>query len=343
VKHEEGPESRADIRDLSRKLEGKALERGEVGYESARIGAVWNGRKPARYPEVVVRAASVSDVVAAVTFARERDIKVGIRSGGHSWSASFLRENGMLLDVSGLDHCEISPQDGRVVVGPGLWGSRLNAELAAYDLFFPGGHCESVVLGGYLLQGGFGLGSRQLGPACASVTGIDVVTAAGERLHLDSSENSDLFWAVRGSGAGFFAVVTSFELAARPRPSVLLFARHEYAIADLDGLLLWSAKLARSMPPRAEFTLSIIGPAHEGGEPSVAISAFTLAFSEAEAMADLEFMSSCPPRARALSLAENQKSNVSAAPACTTPPPASSTGRLADASAVHRRSGRHQR
>lgn len=303
-------DARFEVRDLSRTLEGRALARGQVGYESARIGAVWNGRTPARHPDVIVQAASASDVVAAVSFARERGMRVGVRSGGHSWSASFLRENGMLLDVSRLDHCEISPDRNRAVVGPGLWGSRLNIELAAFDLFFPGGHCESVALGGYLLQGGFGLGSRELGPACASVVGIDVVRATGERLHLDGSENADLFWAARGSGGGFFAVVTSFELVLRPRPSVMLWSRHEYEIGDLDEVLRWSAKLGRSIPPRAEFNVSIIGAGHAGGLPSLATYAFTLAHSEAEAEADLEFMSSCPLRPRATSIAENERTTL---------------------------------
>lgn len=86
----------ADVADLSRVLSGRAFARGVVGYESARFGAVVNGRKPERYPDVVVQAASATDVVAAVTFTRDRGMKLGVRSGGHSWSASFCREGGML-------------------------------------------------------------------------------------------------------------------------------------------------------------------------------------------------------------------------------------------------------
>ena len=310
VRRSETTSLQDEVAELARAVDGRALARGVVGYESARFGAVRNGRKPERYPDVIVQAASASDVVAAVTFAREHGMKVGVRSGGHSWSASFCREGGMLLDVSGLDHCEILPEERRARVGPGVWGSRLNLELAAYDLFFPGGHCESVALGGYLLQGGFGLGSRRLGPACASVRGIDVVTAAGEQLHLDSTENAELFWAARGSGAGFFAVITSFELEVYPRPDVFVWSRHEFAIAELDELLRWSAKYAPSVPPRAELNLSIIGPTHERGEPTVTTYAFSLASSEAEGVADLEFMKSCPTRSKALSVTEDQRTTL---------------------------------
>lgn len=294
-----------DGADLSSALAGRAFVRGVVGYESARFGAVVNGRKPERYPDIIVQAANASDVAAAVTFARDRGMKVGVRSGGHSWSASFCREGGMLLDVSRLDHCEISPDSRRAVVGPGLWGSRLNLELAAYDLFFPGGHCGTVALGGYLLQGGFGLGSRALGPACASVRGIDVVTAAGEQLHLSTTENADLFWAARGSGAGFFAAVTSFELEVYPRPEAFVWSRHEFSVSDLDGLLRWSGKLSPSIPPRAEFNLAITGPTDKRGEPTVMTFAFSLAPSEEEGVADLKFMKSCPVRSQALSVTED--------------------------------------
>jgi hypothetical protein len=297
------------LADLVSGLQGRAFARGDVGYEIARTRAVWNGRKPARFPDVIIQAENTDDVSMALGFARENGMRVGVRSGGHSWSASFLREGGVLLDVSGLDHCEIYPDKRRAVVGPGLWGSRLNTELAGDDLFFPGGHCESVALGGYLLQGGYGLGGRHLGPSCANVTGIEVVTADGERLRLDPNENADLFWAARGSGAGFFAAITSFELAIAERPSALLFSRYEYSIADLDDLLRWAADLGKTMSPRAEFTLAVIGPPHEGGEPSLEVSAFTLAYSEEDAIEDLKFMSDCPIRSRALSASENQVSN----------------------------------
>ena len=299
-----------DVANLSSILQGRAIARGKVGYESARFGAVRNGRKPERFPDVIVQAMSASDVAEAVAFARERDMKVGVKSGGHSWSASFCREGGMLLDVGGLDHCEIRPDERRVVAGPGMWGSRLNLELEAYGLFFPAGHCESVALGGYLLQGGYGLGSRQLGPACTSVRGIDVVTAAGEHLHLDSTQNADLFWAARGSGAGFFAAITSFELEVYPRPNVFMWSRHEFAIAELDELLQWSAKLGPSVPARAEPNITIIGPSHESGEPTVSHYTFTLASSEDEARADLEFMKSCPVRSEAWSVAEDQQTSL---------------------------------
>jgi len=155
--------------------------RGDDGYEQARSQTVWNARTPQRYPEVVVQAVDVDDVVATVRYAQQYDMRIGVRSGGHSWAGNHVRDGGVLLDVSRLDQCTIDADAAVAVVGPGMGGSILAARLAEQDLFFPVGHCTGVCIGGYLLQGGYGWNSRILGPACESVLGLDVVTADGER------------------------------------------------------------------------------------------------------------------------------------------------------------------
>src|SRR5262249_46404692 len=162
----------------------------------------------ARYPDVVVQAGRVDDVVAAVRLARQRNLKIAIRSGGHSWAATFLRDGGMLLDLSAMRNFTIDAQARSASVEPGLKGTDLNRALPPHDVSFPSGHCMTVGLGGFLLQGGFGWTSRIWGPACASVTAIEVVTADGEVVRADASRNCDLYWAARGAGPGFFGVVT---------------------------------------------------------------------------------------------------------------------------------------
>ena len=84
-------------------------------------------------------------------------------------------------------------------------GDTVLAELEAQRLFFPGGHCKGVCLGGYLLQGWYGWNGRVLGPACESVVGLDVITAEGEQIHCDADNHPDLYWAARGAGSGFSA------------------------------------------------------------------------------------------------------------------------------------------
>src|ERR1700743_3311286 len=92
---------------------------GADGYETARRETVWNGLLPERFPEVIVQAHDTDDVVTAIRYARAHGHRVGIRSGGHSWVASHLRDGGMLLDVSRLDHCTVEPDHMIAEVGPG--------------------------------------------------------------------------------------------------------------------------------------------------------------------------------------------------------------------------------
>lgn len=178
--------------------EVRHFRRGDAGYEEARCATVWNARVPQRFPDVIVQASTTADVVVAVRYARANGLTVGIRSGGHSWSANHLRDGGLLLDVSRLDVCRVDREAMTAVVGPGKGGSVLAAELEQQGLFFPSGHCRGVRLGGYLLQGGYGWNSRVLGPACESVLALDVVTADGEQLRCDAEHHSDLYWAARG-------------------------------------------------------------------------------------------------------------------------------------------------
>lgn len=164
--------------------------RGEDGYETARRQSVWNSLLPERFPDLIVQATDADDVVEAVRYARANGHQIGIRSGGHSWVASHLRDGGLLLDVSRLDHCSVDPDRMTARVGPGKVASVFATELDSAGLFFPSGHCEGIRLGGYLLQGGYGWNSKVVGPACESVLGVEVVTADGEKLYCDPDRKS---------------------------------------------------------------------------------------------------------------------------------------------------------
>ena len=143
-------------------LDGRVLRRGDDGYEELRRRG-HNARKPDRFPEVIVRPESEEEVVAAVRLARAEGLKVKARSGGHSWTASSVRD-GMLVDLEALDEITVDPVSRTATVQPGVKGEDLGAALRAHGLFFPGGHCPTVCVGGYLLQGGFGWNGRLHGP-----------------------------------------------------------------------------------------------------------------------------------------------------------------------------------
>lgn len=270
--------------------------RGSTDYEEARRATVWNGRVPDRFPEIVVQARSVEDVVAAVRHAGERGLQVGIVSGGHSWSASHLRDGEVLLDVSRLDHCRIDSQGMSAVVGPGKVGSELAAELDPLGLFFPAGHCEGICLGGYLLQGGYGWNSRVVGPACESVVGVDVVTADAECLYCDENQNADLYWAARGSGPGFFAVVTSFHLRLHPKPAVCGSCLYIYSADLIDDVFTWARAISPEIDDRVEFQMitSRDLPALGLNRPSIVVASPAFADSEEDAKKALSILGTCP-------------------------------------------------
>ena len=178
-------------------------------------------------------------------------LKVKARSGGHSWTASSLREGALLIDLSRLTRIEFDPETRVAIVEPGVRGRELNALLADHGLFFPSGHCPTVGLGGFLLQGGWGWLSRVIGPACMSVIGVDVVTAEGELIHADEHVNTDWLWAARGSGAGYFGIVTRFHLRCHPRPSSIWEAHHVYPMEVRDEVLTWALEAEPGFPGRA--------------------------------------------------------------------------------------------
>lgn len=285
-------------------MQGPVYWRGDSGYEEARHAAVWNELKPQREPEAIVYARSEADVVEAVQLAREHGLRVKARSGGHSWTGSSVRDGSVHVDLSALAAVEVNAGTRTATVQPGAQGRALNTLLAPHGLMFPTGHCPTVGIGGYLLQGGWGWNSPHVGPACLSVTGVDVVTATGEVVHADEHENTDLLWAARGAGAGFFGIVTRFQLRCHPRPASMMASVYVYPMDVLDELLRWALELQPSLPSQMEFVILGMTP-RDGlvpgeGTPQLVINANVFFDSDAESRAALELLDSFPARTRAL-------------------------------------------
>jgi FAD/FMN-containing dehydrogenase len=270
--------------------------RGEAGYETARLDTVWNGLVPERFPDVIVQAHDADDVVTALRYAGANGHRVGVCSGGRSWVANHLRDGGLLLDVSRLDYCSVDPERMTAEVGPGKIASVFAAELDAQNLFFPSGHCEGICLGGYLLQGGYGWNSRALGPACESVLGLEVITADGERIYCDPENHSDLYWAARGSGPGFFGVVTSFRLRVYPRPAVWGTCLYMYPIELADEVFTWARSISGELDDRVELQMHTARSFPGAGldQPGITIASPVFADSEDEAAKALAPLRGCP-------------------------------------------------
>ena len=281
---------------------GRHFFRADEGYEEARRSTVWNQRVPERYPDVIVQAVGVDDVIATLSYAKANNKQVSIRSGGHSWAANHLRDGAVLLDMHQINHATIDAANKTAVVGPGKGGSVLLDELEQQGLFFPGGHCRGVCVGGYLLQGGYGWNSRVYGPACESVIGLDVVTADGEQIYCDADTHPDLYWAARGAGPGFFAVVINFHLRLYPKPAVSGVGLYAYPVEYADEVYTWARNISADIDPRVEFQiiagsdfklLGIDGKA-------IMIGAPVFADTKEEATQALAILQTCPVLDKAL-------------------------------------------
>ena len=259
--------------------------RDDPGYEQARLDSVWNARKPEKHPAIIVVAESENDVVAAVNYAREHDLKVSVRSGGHSWYGIHLRDGGLLLDLSHLREISVDPQARTATVQSGVVGMEVYEALAEHDLFFPVGHGPDVGLAGFMLGGGYGWNSCHLGPACFSILAVDVVTAAGEVLHCDETRNSDFLWAARGGGHGQFAVITRFHLRLYEPPGAVVRSVQVYPKEMAGEVARWMTGVGPQLDDRVEFIAMVTPPPIPGFEGAATItSATTFASSFEEAV-----------------------------------------------------------
>jgi FAD/FMN-containing dehydrogenase len=149
------------------------FSRGDNGYEEARQAAIWNGRRPDRFPDVILVASGEQDVVRGVQFAKRAGHKIGIRAGGHSFIASGIRDGGLLIDVSGLKAIEIDAAAKSAWFGAGVRANEFGAMLNSHQLAFPVGGCPTVGMSGFTMTGGYGLNGKTYGSAAGIVTAID--------------------------------------------------------------------------------------------------------------------------------------------------------------------------
>lgn len=131
-------------------------------YEEARVGRVFNLRRPYRYPLAVVKASEEAHVIEAVKLAIEKGCRVAVRSGGHSWPVLSLRDDSILVDFGNYHETDFDEESGIVRVSPSTTSGDLSAYLLPRGRMFAGGHCPDVGLGGFLLQGGVGWNARVL-------------------------------------------------------------------------------------------------------------------------------------------------------------------------------------
>lgn len=234
-------------------FDGRLVLPSDSDWEDARVGRVFNGRRPDRQPDAVLVAASVEDVQRGVRLAKENGWTVAVRSGGHAWAGWSVREGGLLIDLAALRDIELDESTGIVVAGPATkGGDELSPFLEERGRFFNGGHCPSVGIGGFLLQGGQGWNQRGWGWAAESVVAVDVVTADGELVRADAEQNTDLYWAARGAGPSFPGIVVRFHLETRPKFGWLAHTVHGYELEDFTEVMTWMYEAHHRIPDNVE-------------------------------------------------------------------------------------------
>jgi FAD/FMN-containing dehydrogenase len=211
---------------LDESFRGELLLPTSPGYDTAR--RVWNGAID-RHPACIARCTGVTDVVAAVRFAREHDLEIAVRGGGHSVAGTAVCDGGLVIDLSAMRAVQVDPA-GRTawVQGGALWGD-VDHETQAHGLATTGGIIGHTGVGGLTLGGGIGFLMRRHGLTVDNLLAAEVVIADGSIVRASADEHPDLFWALRGGG-GNFGVVTSF-----------LFTLHPIGPTVMAGPVFWAA------------------------------------------------------------------------------------------------------
>jgi FAD/FMN-containing dehydrogenase len=223
---------------------GRLISAGHPDYDSAR--AVWNGAIDRR-PRLVARCIGAADVVAAVRFARDHDLEIAIRGGGHNVAGSAVCDDGIVIDLSAMRAARVDPAERRAwVQGGALWGD-VDRETQAHGLATTGGIVSHTGVGGLTLGGGVGWLMRKHGLTVDNLVACEVVTASGERLRACVDEHPDLFWALRGGG-GNFGVVTAFEFRLHPVGPTVLAGPILWDAADAGEVLRFYRDFVREAP-----------------------------------------------------------------------------------------------
>ncbi len=226
-------------------LRGDLLRPGDDAYDTSR--KIWN-RMIDKRPSLIVRCAGAGDVVHSVQFAREHELVVAVRGGGHNIAGNCVCEGGLMVDLSPMKGMRVDPVRRTVRAQAGLKLGEFDRETQAFGLATTMGVATDTGIAGLTLGGGYGWLAGKYGLACDNLLSVDVVTADGRLVMASENDNADLFWGVRG-GSGNFGIVTSFEYKLHPVGPVLGgMVLKGYSLPSSDRYRLWLALRRESRP-----------------------------------------------------------------------------------------------
>ena len=254
---------------LRRSVQGDLALPRDPSYDAVRL--LQNPRYDGQRPLAVLSVASPQDVATGITFARDHDLPVAIRSGGHGypgWSGGGS-PRALVIDCRPLDH--VLRDETSATIGAGATLAPVYRTLGGAGRAIAGGSCATVGIGGLALGGGVGVLTRAMGLTCDAVTAMTVVTADGRVRAVSADEDPELFWALRGGGGGHLGVVTSFDMTtvAAPTISTVYLEWSFAAAADVIGTWMdW----APSADDRLWSTLKALGGRTHPRQPTLLLS-----------------------------------------------------------------------
>ena len=234
----------AKIEEFKAQFRGEVLLPGDASYDEVR--AIWNAMID-RKPAMIARCASADDVVQAVKFARQNDLLVSIRGGGHNIAGNAVCDDGLMIDLSPMKGVEVDTKARRANVEPGCTLADFDAVAQEHGLATPLGINSTTGVAGLTLGGGFGWLSRKYGMTIDNLLSANVVTADGKQLRASETENADLFWGLRGGG-GNFGIVTSFEFQLHPVGPNVLSGLIVFPFDQAKSVITQFARFTETMP-----------------------------------------------------------------------------------------------
>jgi FAD/FMN-containing dehydrogenase len=223
---------KAAIRELGEAMSGPVLLSGQPGYDSARM--VWNGMHD-KHPALIARCRTNSDIQHAVTFARERELLLAVRGGGHSWPGKSVCDGGMMLDLAEMNSVTVDTDSRRARAQGGALLGHLDTASLEHGLVTNAGVVSHTGVGGFTLGGGFGRLNRKYGLTIDNLVSAEIVTADGQIRSVSAEQEPDLFWAIRGGG-GNFGVASHFEYQLYPIDRSVL-----------SGMIIWPIEQAQEV------------------------------------------------------------------------------------------------
>ncbi|CAN5756434.1 FAD-binding oxidoreductase [soil metagenome] len=223
----------ATIQSLADRFQGTLVRPMDTDYDADR--QVWNGMID-RYPALIARCAETADVIAAVNFARENNLLIAVRGGGHNVAGNAVCDGGVVIDLSLMRAVEVDAGTHTVRAQGGATWADVDRKTEPFGLAVPGGMVSTTGVAGLTLHGGMGHLRRKYGLSIDNLISVEIVTADGQVRTASRSENSDLFWAIRGAGSNF-GVITSFEFRAHPIGPAVMLCAPIYALEDAQVVL----------------------------------------------------------------------------------------------------------